>query len=91
MTDHPIVPPPELLEKWSCDLEEDMSVTIAWDEDLFCKIARWGADKEFEACYAWLQVRVQEGWNPCHLEDLRNARRGNYPAKPDSSLANGDA
>lgn len=45
-----------------------------------------GADQELEACCAWLQERISEGWNPCHLEDLRNARRPKPPSLKEQAL-----
>jgi hypothetical protein len=34
--------------------------------------ARWGSDQELEACCEWFK---EEGWNSCHPEALRAARR----------------
>jgi hypothetical protein len=49
MTDnHPITPPPELVEKWHSTSPLDRSVTVA------TQAARWGADQELEACCEWL-------------------------------------
>lgn len=65
MTDHPITPPPELIQKW-------------WDgthgafyefEAVTTQAARWGADQELEACCAWVQ-----GYAGCG-DSLRAARR----------------
>lgn len=69
MTDnnHPITPPPELLQQW-------------WDgthgafyefEAVATQAARWGADQELEACCSWADAT---GW--CGAGDmLRAARR----------------
>jgi hypothetical protein len=51
MTEHPITPPPELVQQW-------------WDgthgalyefEAVTTQAARWGADQELEACCEWLR------------------------------------
>jgi hypothetical protein len=44
---HPITPPPELVEEWcSLPLSEEELLVIA---------AQWGADQELEACCEWLE------------------------------------
>jgi hypothetical protein len=48
MTDHPITPPPELVEQWAHMLEQYT------DTEVFTAAARWGADQELEACVEWL-------------------------------------
>jgi len=69
MTDnnHPITPPPELVQQW-------------WDgthgalyefEAVATQAARWGADQELEACCEWL---VNEGHEYEHVA-LHDARR----------------
>jgi hypothetical protein len=44
---HPITPPPELVEQWMQD--------HATKYDLARHAAQWGADQELEACCEWLQ------------------------------------
>jgi hypothetical protein len=65
--EHPITPPPELIQQW-------------WDgthgafyefEAVATQAARWGADQELEACCEWL---VNEGHEYEHVA-LRDARR----------------
>jgi hypothetical protein len=63
MTDqHPITPPPELVEQWM----QDHSTKY----DLARHAAQWGADTELEACCEWLSVPC-----PSYGRELRNARR----------------
>jgi hypothetical protein len=59
MTDqqHPITPPPELVEQWL-----DGNGTYADD---IRQAAQWGADQELEACCEWLI-----GWDTCEGERL---------------------
>jgi len=71
---HPITPPTELMQAWAAFVEK---YGIA---DVFTTAAQWGADQELEACCEWFQVRINEGWNPCHLEDLRTTRRPKQPS-----------
>ena len=42
MTDHPITPPPELVQQWA-------SESLA-TQNLCSRAAQWGADQELEAC-----------------------------------------
>jgi hypothetical protein len=44
---HPITPPPELVEQWMQD--------HATKYDLARQAAQWGADQELDACCEWLQ------------------------------------
>jgi hypothetical protein len=44
---HPITPPPELVEQWMQD--------HAIKYDLARQAAQWGADQELDACCEWLQ------------------------------------
>jgi hypothetical protein len=64
---HPITPPPELVEKWYCRTPLDRGLTLAtW-------AAQWGADQELAACCEWLENQPQ--W----MEDLHAARRPEPP------------
>jgi hypothetical protein len=47
---HPITPPPELIQRWSEQFEAGRSL-YAMFEDIY----RAGADAELEACCEWLQ------------------------------------
>ena len=82
MTDnHPITPPPELVEQWECEYHH---MTYGPDLSIFIseKAARWGADQELEACCEWLQ-------DP-HLNvdtyKLRAARRPKPPSLKEQAL-----
>ncbi len=77
MTDnnHPITPPPELVEQWECEYHHS---TLAPDLVVFIseKAARWGSDQELEACCSWADAT---GW--CGAGDmLRDARRSKPPS-----------
>ena len=59
MTEHPITPPPKLVEKWikSARYREFMPYPEGYEQyeqRLTTIAARWGADQELEACCEWL-------------------------------------
>ena len=41
---HPITPPPELVEQWYCNTPLDRGFTLA------TQAVQWGADQQLEAC-----------------------------------------
>jgi len=71
MTDqHPITPPPELVEKWFTDMR---GLSEASRQVIATQAARWGSDQELEACCAWLKVK--EWIHPEFSDELRAGRR----------------
>jgi predicted P-loop ATPase len=71
---HPITPPPELVEQWMQD--------HATRYDLARQAAQYGADQELEACCEWLQ-------DPDLNVDtykLRAARRSKPPSLKEQAL-----
>ena len=78
MTDqHPITPPPKLVEQWFDDFPIDRGLTLA------IQAARWGADQELEACRLW----VSENHSIYDARDLRLARRPKPPSLKEQVLA----
>jgi hypothetical protein len=74
MTNHPIVPPTELLDKWD-------SLPLS-TEEIFVVAAQWGADQELEACLKWLVLRCYHS-----IPDvLRAARRPKPPSLKEQAL-----
>lgn len=78
MTEHPITPPPELVQQW-------------WDgthgalyefEAVVIQAARWGADMELEACCADLRMVL----GPNQADWLRSVRRPNPPSLKEQAL-----
>ena len=77
MTEHPITPPPELVEQWReapefsalspCTM---VRVTTTKLQDIATQAARWGADQELEACCHLLRL---QGFDV--VDDLRATRR----------------
>ena len=79
---HPITPPPELVEQWF-----DASVlegAITYDEFNFANLAaQWGADQELEACCEWFIC----DWTDIETADkLRAARRPKPPSLKEQAL-----
>ena len=80
---HPITPPPELVQQWA---SEFYGTTIAPGEaaiDIATQAARWGADQELEACCEWANATGWEGAG----DSLRAARRPKPPSLKEQALA----
>jgi len=69
MNEHPITPPPELIEEWWGDKPSGTSIAR-----LATQSARWGADQELEACCEWLEQQVPaRDWLAMQLRAARTA------------------
>jgi hypothetical protein len=73
---HPIIPPPELVERWA-----DM---LAWSKDqvIFTQAAQWGADQELKACIEEVQIMYGEDIGAC----IRDFRRPKPPSLKEQAL-----
>jgi hypothetical protein len=71
---HPITPPPELVEQWA-------HLATDWNT-LASLVAQWGADTELEACCEWLNYEDRGFWG-CKL---RAARRPKPPSLKELAL-----
>ena len=81
---HPITPPPELVQQW---LGNHFGTTISGEVSdvelaLATQAARWGADQELEASCDWL---IEHGYNIASPE-IRAARR-KPPSLKEQALA----
>ena len=79
---HPITPPPELVEKWH---DAWIDAKIKHDgliDFLVAQAAQWGADQELEACCKWLPKLP-----PWSADDLRKHRRPKPPSLKEQALA----
>jgi hypothetical protein len=74
---HPIVPPPELVEQWMQD--------HATRYDLARHAAKWGADQELEACCEWIADWYGHGCNEV-IGNLRTSRRPKPPSLKEQAL-----
>jgi hypothetical protein len=70
---HPITPPPELLDQWCMENN--------W-RDIAIQAAQWGADQELEACCEWIPELT-----PWDAEQLRAARRPEPPSLKEQAFA----
>jgi hypothetical protein len=75
LNQHPITPPPELLDEWCMD------PTLSNWRDIATKAAQWGADQELEACCEWIPELT-----PWDAEQLRAARRPKPPSLKEQAL-----
>jgi hypothetical protein len=74
VTDHPITPPPELVQQW--DEEGAGMFPPAYQTHLTTRAAQWGADQELEACCEWLDYNCPS----VGAHHLRNDRRPKPPS-----------
>jgi hypothetical protein len=91
MTDHPITPPPELVEQWVQATESNDCIgafPTNFEKRICTAAARWGADQELEACCEW--VKSCRKWlaetETYTSDDLRAARRPKPPSLKEQAL-----
>jgi hypothetical protein len=80
MTDHPITPPPELVDQWVQATESNDCIgafPTNFEKRICTAAARWGADQELEACCEWLGIVAKL---PVTVDSLRAARRPKPPS-----------
>jgi len=88
--EHPLFPPSELMQEWSCDCP----LTDPFNRELYVATlaARWGADQELEACldeiYKGVGLRLISYGSHRELlcSDLRAARRPKPPSLKKQAL-----
>jgi hypothetical protein len=76
MTDHPITPPPEMVEEWIERFKGDHPIYVAM------QAAQWGADQELEALLVWLRVKGFDNL----AADLLASRRPKPPSLKEQAL-----
>ncbi len=76
MTEHPITPPPELVQQWMLEAHHKDAPpgTCPDTRVLIARAAQWGADQKLKACCEWAQ-----GYAECG-DSLRAARRPKPPS-----------
>ena len=67
MTNHPITPPPELVQQWVDNLAPEGMLSFATEA------ARWGSDQELLACGNYLEKCAS--WEPEDVTEFYNYRR----------------
>jgi hypothetical protein len=70
---HPITPPPELVQQWEVDATFNRGAASSWTAAFAARAAQWGADQELEACCDWLSDFAHD--HPDWPVDLLIARR----------------
>jgi hypothetical protein len=75
---HPITPPPELVEQWHSNSPLDRGSTVA------TLAAQWGADQELEACCEWLNGGSKIDYDTAAL--LRAHRRPKLQSLKEQAL-----
>jgi hypothetical protein len=86
MTEHPITPPPELVEWWVQTTESNDCIgayPTNFEQRICTAAARWGADQELEACCEWLR---DNGLYETRIGHLRAARRPKPPSLKEQAL-----
>ena len=84
MTNHPITPPPELVDQWHVEAMKSFRTNGVYRQDIATKAAQWGADTELEACVKWIE---DCGYHPSVSEDFRDARRPKPPSLKEQALS----
>jgi len=74
---HPITPPPELVQQWLRERPESEYAHIY----IAARAGQWGADQELEACCRWLPKLP-----PWSANDLRKHRRPKPPSLKEQAL-----
>ena len=82
MNDHPIMPPPELVQDWLIDGTGKPSLL----NYLAAQAAQWGANQELEACCEWLHWQNLATHSKL-IPSLRAARRPKPPSLKEQALA----
>ena len=86
MNDHPITPPPELVQQWSA-ASPIQSNDENWAYELFIahRAAQWGADQELEACLRLVEIDAGEDAYD-FARYIRAARRPKLPSLKERAL-----
>ena len=81
MADHPITPPPELVEQWHVEATKGFRTNGVYEQDIATQAARWGADQELEACCKTLQD-IWDNEDLVTLSDVLRWLRADRRPKP---------
>ena len=85
MTNHPITPPPNLVEQWTSLANEEEGHGV-WSS-IATQAAQWGADQELEACINYFhEYDTSWGENSELITGLRTARRPQPPSLKEQAL-----
>jgi hypothetical protein len=83
---HPITPPPELVQHWMTEARSQDYCSIT--EQVAFHAAQWGADQELDACCEWVSKYLPYLVDfPMPEDKLRAARRPKPPSLKEQALA----
>jgi hypothetical protein len=82
-TEHPITPPPELVQQWEDKYHGHMPEWVL--RHVATQAAHWGADQELQACCLWME-RNFDDWDNRFSDELRTARRPKPPSLKEQAL-----
>jgi len=83
---HPITPPPELVQQWEEDWHHSKVKHIELEPYIAAQAAQWGADQELEACIGWISAWHGLEHPELLIELLRAARRPKPPSLKEQAL-----
>ena len=83
MTEHPITPPPELVQQWCHEDGDEIKTSPRWYQIVATKAARWGADQELEACVNYIDNNMSGN----KAREFRAIRRPKPPSLKEQALA----
>jgi hypothetical protein len=84
---HPITPPPELLQQWATEYWGNPGESIGEGEKYIAiQAARWGADQELETCVEWMRGSLTPFMPDQAADQLRAARRPKSPSFAEDAL-----
>ncbi len=86
---HPITPPPELVQQWEEDWHHSKVKHIEPEPYIATRAAQWGADQELEACCEWIADWYGHGCNEV-VGNLRATRRPKPPSLKEKALVDLD-
>jgi hypothetical protein len=85
-TEHPITPPPELVQQWEEQFLERPTINGCFIQSYIAtKAAQWGANQELEACCEWL-AKPEAALTGKGPGDLLAARRPKPPSLKEQAL-----
>jgi hypothetical protein len=81
---HPITPPPELVQQWEEDWHHSKVKHIEFEPYIAAQAAQWGADQELLACGNYLKQCAQ--WEEEDVTEFYNYRRPKPPSLKELAL-----
>lgn len=89
MTEHPITPPPEMVEQWVAATESNDCIGALptnFEQRICTAAARWGADQELDACCKEIQAHPGFEQPDLFVQLLLDKRRPKPPSRKEQAL-----